>query len=38
MKQMNCATHRRGSDHLLPLDPDEYRWPYNASKGTPLAE
>ena len=27
MKQMNCATHRRGSDHLLPLDPDEYRWP-----------
>src|ERR1700730_5769001 len=27
MKQMNCATHRRSSDHLLPLDPDEYRWP-----------
>src|SRR5258708_31299345 len=27
MKQMNCATHRRGSDHLLPFDPDEYRWP-----------
>src|SRR5882757_9916274 len=27
MKQVNCATHRRGSDHLLPLDPDEYRWP-----------
>jgi hypothetical protein len=27
MQQMNCATHRRGSDHLLPLDPDEYRWP-----------
>jgi hypothetical protein len=27
MKQMNRATHRRGSDHLLPLDPDEYRWP-----------
>jgi|GEM_PF-4293978 hypothetical protein len=27
MKQMNCAMHRRGSDHLLPLDPDEYRWP-----------
>src|SRR6202048_766107 len=27
VKQMNCATHRRGSDHLLPLDPDEYRWP-----------
>src|SRR4029077_11840666 len=27
MKQMNCATHRRGSDHLLSLDPDEYRWP-----------
>ena len=27
MEQMNCATHRRGSDHLLPLDPDEYRGP-----------
>src|SRR5260370_9372290 len=27
MEQMNCATHRRSSDHLLPLDPDEYRWP-----------
>src|ERR1700694_896107 len=27
MKQMNCAEHRRGSDHLLPLDPDEHRWP-----------
>src|SRR6266404_304282 len=27
MKQMNCATHRRGPDHLLPLDPDEYRGP-----------
>src|SRR5882757_2472963 len=24
---MNCATHRRGSNHLLPLNPDEYRWP-----------
>src|ERR1700747_338624 len=21
------ATHRRGSNHLLPLDPDEYGWP-----------
>jgi len=26
VKQMNCATQRRGSDHLLPLDPYEYRW------------
>src|SRR5260370_12903915 len=27
MKKMNRATHSRGSDHLLPLDPDENRWP-----------
>src|ERR1700738_5340467 len=27
VKEMKCAPPRRGSDHLLPLDPDEYRWP-----------
>src|SRR5712671_8023515 len=27
MKQVNCATYRRGSDHLLPFDPHKYRWP-----------
>src|SRR5882762_7080362 len=26
MKQMNCAAYGRGSDHLLSLNPYEYRW------------